>query len=329
MWHVPAVDLHNEDDNDSGIGSYASTHSTYASLRIYNYRLEHGRRYHALHSDSDYQLPNDDVESDRLDLQHHLFRMTLDGKLHCAPLHNDVHQVLDIGTGTGLWAIEFAEEYPSAAIVGIDLSPTESNHIPPNCRFYVEDAESDWNFDHEFDYIHGRMLVVGIKDFPKLFQQAYNTLKPGGWIEMQDITYPMPDCKDGTAAPDSPLMVWADMMRTAASIEGLDLKVAGSFPQMLQHAGFVNIQARTEIWPLNRWPEDEEMKARAVLAGENFSSGMEGFCLKLFTRCLGWPESDVLALVEQARSQVKDNACHTFIPMVDVWAQKPDIVAEV
>jgi len=40
------------------------------------------------------------------DLQHHLFVMTLDNQLYLAPLDNP-QKVLDIATGTGIWAIEF------------------------------------------------------------------------------------------------------------------------------------------------------------------------------------------------------------------------------
>jgi hypothetical protein len=40
------------------------------------------------------------------DLQHHLFLLTLSGKLHLAPIRNP-QNVLDIGTGTGIWAMEF------------------------------------------------------------------------------------------------------------------------------------------------------------------------------------------------------------------------------
>jgi len=46
-------------------------------------------------------------------LQHHLFTLTFDGKLHVAPieeLKGGIHNVLDIGTGTGIWAIDFGTE---------------------------------------------------------------------------------------------------------------------------------------------------------------------------------------------------------------------------
>lgn len=39
---------------------------------------------------------------------HHLFQLTFDGKMFTAPIdEKNVHRVLDIGTGTGIWAIDF------------------------------------------------------------------------------------------------------------------------------------------------------------------------------------------------------------------------------
>jgi hypothetical protein len=72
----------------------------------------------------EYMLPNDVREQDRLgmypitsmeasnpdrffsDLQHHSFKIMLDGKLHLAPISSP-RRVLDLATGTGIWAIEF------------------------------------------------------------------------------------------------------------------------------------------------------------------------------------------------------------------------------
>jgi hypothetical protein len=41
---------------------------------------------------------------DRMDLHHEIFRLLLNEKLHLAPLVAP-QKVLDIGTGTGIWAI--------------------------------------------------------------------------------------------------------------------------------------------------------------------------------------------------------------------------------
>jgi ubiquinone/menaquinone biosynthesis C-methylase UbiE len=45
-----------------------------------------------------------------IDLQHQLFLMTFDNKLHLAPIPDErLQNVLDIGTGTGIWAIDFGK----------------------------------------------------------------------------------------------------------------------------------------------------------------------------------------------------------------------------
>jgi methylase of polypeptide subunit release factors len=51
-----------------------------------------------------------------LDLQHHLFALTLDGVLGLSPPNSKdakVHRVLDVGTGTGIWAIDYGMQYPN------------------------------------------------------------------------------------------------------------------------------------------------------------------------------------------------------------------------
>ena len=63
-------------------------------------------------------------ELDRLDLQHHVITLLLNGELHLAPLENP-RRILDIGTGTGLWAIEMADRFPNATVIGTDLSPVQ------------------------------------------------------------------------------------------------------------------------------------------------------------------------------------------------------------
>lgn len=45
-------------------------------------------------------------EADRLDLQHHVLCLTFNSKLYFSPLDSPRH-ALDVGTGTGIWAIDF------------------------------------------------------------------------------------------------------------------------------------------------------------------------------------------------------------------------------
>ena len=106
-----------------------------------------------------------------VDMQHVLWRATLDGKLYLAPIPDTLpsgYEVLDIGTGTGTWAIEFAEEHPNAEVTGVDLSPVQPAFVPANCQFIVDDIEYDWAYEKTFDYIHGRFLSMGIRDWGRV-----------------------------------------------------------------------------------------------------------------------------------------------------------------
>jgi SAM-dependent methyltransferase len=159
--------------------------------------------------DGKYQYPNDETENDRLDLQHHLFSLTFDGKLFTAsiPKEKRLHRVLDIGTGTGIWAIDFADEHPETKVLGVDLSPSQPSFTPPNLAFQIDDLEESWTFSEKFDFIYSRMMIGSVADFPRLYRQCFDNLSNGGWIETLDISFPIL-LNDGEFPENSAFKKW-------------------------------------------------------------------------------------------------------------------------
>lgn len=49
------------------------------------------------------------VNAHRLDIVHHTYLLLLDNKLHLAPIGPNPTRILDVGTGTGIWAIDAGE----------------------------------------------------------------------------------------------------------------------------------------------------------------------------------------------------------------------------
>lgn len=110
---------------DSAISDTSSTSLTASlSSSVKDYVFENGRRYHK-YREGQYLFPNDETEQDRLDMVHHIFLLILGGKLASAPIPESPQRILDIGTGTGIWAIDMADEFPSAQVIGNDLSPIQ------------------------------------------------------------------------------------------------------------------------------------------------------------------------------------------------------------
>ena len=209
-----------------------------------NYTYENGRRYHAYKS-GEYPFPNDVKEQEREDLKHHIFQLVLGGDLHLSPLSPNPQRILDIGTGTGIWAIDMADRYSSAEVCGIDLSPIQPGWVPPNCSFSVENAEDDWIYSsaQAFDFIHLRALAGSIKGWPKLYSQIFKHLKPGAWIESQE--------NDSTCFSDddslSKAKDWANWMATVNEVAARFGKVLDVGPRQKQwmiDAGFVDVQER-------------------------------------------------------------------------------------
>jgi 2-polyprenyl-3-methyl-5-hydroxy-6-metoxy-1,4-benzoquinol methylase len=87
---------------------------------INEYMFANGRRYHAYYGIDKNVMPTDEIEQQRLDLHHESMLQMLKGELYKATLF-EPHRILDVGTATRIWAIDMADKFPAAEVIGIDL----------------------------------------------------------------------------------------------------------------------------------------------------------------------------------------------------------------
>ncbi|KAM0347399.1 hypothetical protein ACHAPU_004920 [Fusarium lateritium] len=313
-------------DDDSAIGDDAASSTASINSSIMQYRTENGRTYHAFRESINYVLPNDSSEQDRLDLQHHLFSLTLGGKLYLSPLKHDrpVHRALDAGTGTGVWAIDFADAHPEAQVLGIDLSPIQPNFLPANLEFQVDDLEDEWTYSYKFDFVFARMLTGSIGSWPKFFQQSFDSLNPGGWVECHDITFPA-ECDDDTLKKGSYIDQWSGYMVEATNNFGRPAQSAKFYKQQMIDAGFVNVTEVVYKWPTNRWPADPYYKELGFWCNHNIAGELSGLSMVLFTRGLGWSAEEVEVFLAHVRTDMRDRRIHAWWPIHVVYGQKPEV----
>ncbi|KAJ9616825.1 hypothetical protein H2200_000544 [Cladophialophora chaetospira] len=312
---------------DSALGDDASVASETLASSIYNYSYQHGRRYHAYRR-GEYLLPNDEAEQARLDLHHHVFRLALGGRLVRAPISTSPQRVLDFGTGTGIWAMDFGDEFPSAQVIGTDLSPIQPDWVPPNVKFYVDDIESDWvdadGGEFGYDFIHGRAMSGSIKDWDRLYHQALQSLRPGGWLEMQEYEtwLESDDDVDLTQAPY--LKQWQDEVNRGSTVFGKELDIAKEQKQRLIEAGFVDVRDDVYKVPVGTWPREPKLKELGKFQMAQVCSAIEPFALGFLTHALNWSEDECHVLVARVVKELQNKQNHFYVNFHYVYGRKAE-----
>ncbi|PGG99485.1 hypothetical protein GX51_06305 [Blastomyces parvus] len=306
---VPEVDDHiSEDQRKYGENGNAAK---------YLGRFENNRRYHQ-YREGCYLLPNDEKENERLDIHHALVMTIMDDRLFLAPIQNP-KRAIDLCTGSGIWAVEFADMFPGCEVIGNDLSPTQPSLVPPNLQFMVDDVESDWLYeDTPFDFIHARYLAEAIRDMPRLLKQAYNCTKPGGWVEFHDWdTHPY--SIDG-ALKGTDLQHYYDVVLAAFIKQGYYTQPGKQLEKWFTDAGFVNIHVKKYRVPLGTWAKGEKNKRMGAYNLMQFDEAIEGGAMAVMTRYEGWAPQEVQILTSKARSDSRKPELHVLF---DMYVQFP------
>lgn len=201
---------------------------------------------------------------------------------------------MDIGTGTGQWAIEMGDEFPNAEVQGTDLSPIQPSSVPQNVHFFVDDAsENDWVLPpNYFDYIHTRVMLGSFTDFKAIIARSFHYLKPGGFMESQEVMS-TPYCDDGTMPDDWTFKEWTNTLDDAAMQADRPLRIASRLKRWYQEAGFVDVQEKVLKMPMNPWPRDRHLKILGRMSEDNWLAALQALSLAPFSRTLNWSKDEI------------------------------------
>ncbi|KAH8679298.1 S-adenosyl-L-methionine-dependent methyltransferase [Ilyonectria robusta] len=315
-----------QDDGDSAVGDDAASSTASITSSILEYRTIHGRTYHSERGNAEYWTPNDEHHNESMDINHHLLSLSLEGKLFLAPLKDDVQKVLDIGTGTGIWAIDFADQYPNAEVIGTDLSPIQPTWVPPNVAFEIEDCTEEWTFKpNSIDFVHMRYLYGSIGDWHALLKEAYRACKPGGWVESYEASAMM-ESDDGTVTEKCAINEWGKFFIEGGKKLGRTFTILDDDLQRkcMEEAGFVDIQTWDLKAPIGGWAKDDRLREIGLFAQAALEQDYEGYVLYMANMVLGWSKEEVSLYCAQLRREIRSGKFHPYYRQRVVYGRKPE-----
>ncbi|KAI2468651.1 S-adenosyl-L-methionine-dependent methyltransferase [Annulohypoxylon bovei var. microspora] len=279
-----------------------------------------------------YFLPSDKQEQERMNLQHEISVEVHDGDLHLSPVIKP-RRVLDVGTGTGIWAIEFGTSHftrrnPDSEVLGIDLNPVPPPpFIVPNCHFGIADVYDEWKFGRPFDFIHVRSLGEPA-DKRKLFKLIYDNLAPGGWVEFQEwILHAQSSDRslEGTA-----FQKWNKLMsegkfffRNCVKNLGRSLFYVLDYKRVLELTGFENIVERKYAVPTNTWPPGKQSQKIGAMQKSNTLQVIDVYSFPVFSNGLGWSKDALDRLLVEVRKDIENTRIHSYSTLMTVYCKKP------
>ncbi|KAI8719828.1 hypothetical protein NCS52_00765000 [Fusarium sp. LHS14.1] len=259
-------------------------------------------------------VPNSQQETDRNTIQHTIMIDIFRGQLHLSPITSKPKRVLDVGTGPGTWALEFAQKHPSCSVLGVDIEPVHPLYTRSNCTFLTKDVTHEWDFTDggNFDFIHVRQLG-DIQEKRNLIQRCFDNLKPGGWVEFTEwiaILQSPNHSLRGTA-----FRKWNDLLEQGMRQCGTTLYYPDKLKPLLQETGFEHIIETRNGATTNACYPGKKLQRIGHLMTQNWLLILEPLSMPVFTQALGWTPEEVKTFLVDVRKEIGNTQYHSFMTL--------------
>ena len=155
---------------------------------------------------------------------------------------------LDLGCGTGNLTLQLQSLVgQEGKMVGIDADATNVNiakektasNNQGNVQFFQKDM-TGWEGNEQYDFVYSRLLFNQLTQPMKVLQQIFQSLKPGGWVMIEDMNLSNCYCYPNSYAFER----YVELVTELEERMGTDANISSEFGVMLRNANFERIQVK-------------------------------------------------------------------------------------
>lgn len=198
------------------------------------------------------------------------------------------------------------DKRPETVVYGVDISPIQPCYAPLNCIFQIDDSEGPWDFRYPFDFVRFGNSNFSFKNFGRVLQSAYDSLKPGGWVEFQEM---------GPIRGNDKVNVWWNDVVKGANKLGYDWEKANGYEALLREKDFKNFKDKRITWQICA----QNCKPKERIAGrwlqELLAIGLASFSLVPLTDGMGYTYGESLRKIEEVKEALHDRNTLASIDM--------------
>ncbi|KAL4948888.1 hypothetical protein BDW69DRAFT_188855 [Aspergillus filifer] len=221
--------------------------------------------------------------------------------------------ILDIGTGSGYWALELASAFKAATVYGVDIVLLQPTWTAPNCHFHVADiTQPDWHEARSYQNADLVRIDRFFGDIPVLrwiLKGAYSCCASRGVVEIHHTGICLANRNENTA--------FHGFYRDLETAYGRDLNPIHAYYRAMRDNGFRQVNNERREIPLDapRNPKQEEIY-------QNWLRGLEAMSLRYFVERLDKSYLQATVEIAGARSALQQGQVRGSLMIEIVYGVK-------